>query len=273
MQDRALAARDARSSRRPTATVQVVWSGASTSFVAARSRTVTPKVRGAHRRAAGRGDALPRGVDPGAARQPARGGRPRPLGDRSSPAGCRRRCVPSHCEVLRLKGTGPIPSTTTLHLIEVGRATLKPDAPFAPFVLPTPPTELVARAVRYHTPQPSPVVIANGVAGALAARPSSRRSTARTRWFVPIGRGDVHPWAIGAFQRQGAPADREIEAELRRVPGDRADRHARDGGVLLAASPRAGCSCSAARAARSCSRSRSSRRRRCAATSPTRAGA
>ena len=74
-------------------------------------------------------------------------------------------CVPSHCEVLRLKGKGPIPSTKALHLIEVGRAVLKPGAPIAPFVLPTPPTEQVARAVRYHTPQPSPVVIANGVAG------------------------------------------------------------------------------------------------------------
>jgi hypothetical protein len=46
-------------------------------------------------------------------------------------------CVPSHCEVLRLEGRGPIPSTKVLRLIEVGRATLKPGTPFAPFVLPT----------------------------------------------------------------------------------------------------------------------------------------
>ena len=40
-------------------------------------------------------------------------------------------CVPAHCEVLRLQGSGPIPSTPALRLIEVGRAKLKDDAPFA----------------------------------------------------------------------------------------------------------------------------------------------
>jgi len=34
-------------------------------------------------------------------------------------------CVPAHCEVLRLQGEGPIPSTKALNLIEVGRATVK----------------------------------------------------------------------------------------------------------------------------------------------------
>ncbi len=107
-------------------------------------------------------------------------------------------CVPSHCEVLRLKGRGPIPSTKALNLIEVGTAVLKPNAPFAPFVLPTPPTEQVARAVRYHTPQPSPVVIANGVAGlsATAELETFYRSYA---WLLPLGRSDLHPWDINAF--------------------------------------------------------------------------
>jgi hypothetical protein len=111
------------------------------------------------------------------------------------------RCVPTHCEVLRLKGTGPIPSTRYLNLIEVGRATLKPDAPFAPFVLPAPPTEMVARAVRYHTPQPSPVVIANGVAG-LSATPELETFYRAYGWFLPVGNGEVHPWAVGAFSRK-----------------------------------------------------------------------
>ncbi len=112
-------------------------------------------------------------------------------------------CVPSHCEVLRLKGTGPIPATKDLNLIEVGRATLKPDAPFGPFVLPTPPTEQVARAVRYHTPQPSPTVIANGVA-ALSKTPRARDVLPRVR-LVPPGRA-----------RRGAPVgDRRVRAEGR----------------------------------------------------------
>jgi hypothetical protein len=111
------------------------------------------------------------------------------------------RCVPTHCEVLRLKGTGPIPSTRYLNLIEVGRATLKPDAPFAPFVLPAPATEMVARAVRYHTPQPSPVVIANGVA-AISGTPELQTFYRAYGWFLPAGNGEVHPWAVGAFSRK-----------------------------------------------------------------------
>jgi hypothetical protein len=107
-------------------------------------------------------------------------------------------CVPAHCEVLRLKGKGPIPSTKALNLIEVGRAVLTPDAPFAPFVLPTPPTEQVARAVRYHTPQPSPVVIANGVAG-LSATTELQTFYRSYAWFLPIGRGELHPWGVSSF--------------------------------------------------------------------------
>lgn len=120
-------------------------------------------------------------------------------------------CIPSHCEVLRLEGKGPIPSTKYLNLIEVGRATLKPDAPFAPYVLPAPQTEMVARAVRYHTPQPSPVVIANGVAG-LSATKELQTFYRSYAWFVPIRAGDVHPWAIDAFQRKIDRLTAEIDA-------------------------------------------------------------
>lgn len=126
-------------------------------------------------------------------------------------------CVPSHCEVLRIDGRGPIPSKSTLRLIEVGRATVRPDAPFAAFVAPAGQngTEMVARAVRYHTPQPSPVVLAEGVDG--LSRTSELQTFFRTyAWFLPIGGGDVHPWAIGSFSRSvdrvraaiGAKSDR-----------------------------------------------------------------
>jgi hypothetical protein len=122
-----------------------------------------------------------------------------------------RPCVPSHCEVLRLKGTGPIPATKDLNLIEVGRATIKPDAPFAPFVLPTPPTEQVARAVRYHTPQPSPTVIANGVA-ALSKTPELETFYRAYGWFLPVGHGEVHPWAINGFERKVQRLTATLEA-------------------------------------------------------------
>jgi hypothetical protein len=122
-----------------------------------------------------------------------------------------RRCVPSHCEVLRLAGKGPIPSTPHLRLIEVGRAVLRSDAPFAPFVLPAPPTEMVAQAVRYHTPQPSPIVIANGVAG-LSDNTELETFYRSYAWFVPIGHGDVHPWAIDAFRAKVQRLTAEIQA-------------------------------------------------------------
>ncbi len=120
-------------------------------------------------------------------------------------------CRPSHCEVLRLEGKGPIPSTRYLHLIEVGRAALRPDAPFAPFVLPAPPTEMVARAVRYHTPAPSPVVIANGVEG-LSHNTELETFYRSYAWFVPIAAGDVHPWSVDAFGRTVARLTAQIDA-------------------------------------------------------------
>lgn len=120
-------------------------------------------------------------------------------------------CRPSHCEVLRLEGKGPIPSTPHLRLIDVGRAVLKPDTPFAPFVLPAPPTEMVARAVRYHTPQPSPIVIANGVAG-LSDNTELETFYRSYAWFVPIGHGDVHPWTVDAFRSKVQRLTAEIEA-------------------------------------------------------------
>jgi len=120
-------------------------------------------------------------------------------------------CVPAHCEVLRLQGKGPIPSTKALNLIEVGRATIRPDAPIGPFVLPAPPTEMVAHAVRYHTPQPSPIVIANGVEG-LSHNKELETFYRSYAWFLPVGPGDIHPWAIDAFQQRVQRLTSQVEA-------------------------------------------------------------
>ena len=120
-------------------------------------------------------------------------------------------CVPTHCEVLRLKGAGPIPSTPALHLILVGRATLKPGAPIAPFVLPAPQTEMVAQAVHYHTPQPSPIVIADGIAG--LSRTTELETFYRSyAWFVPVRKGDIHPWSVGAFSARVQKIAAQLEA-------------------------------------------------------------
>jgi hypothetical protein len=110
-----------------------------------------------------------------------------------------RTCVPSHCEVLRLEGPGPVPSKPTLRLIQVGTATLRRNAPFASWIQPVQ-TEQVARAVRYHTPQPSPVLLADGVDG--LSRTTELSSFFRSyAWFVPVQPGDVHPWSVAAYAR------------------------------------------------------------------------
>jgi hypothetical protein len=120
-------------------------------------------------------------------------------------------CVPAQCEVLRLAGTGPIPSTKALNLIEVGRAVIRPDAPVGPFVLPAPPTEMVAHAVRYHTPQPAPIVIANGVQG-LSHNTELETFYRSYAWFLPVEPGDIHPWAIDAFQLRVQRLTSQVEA-------------------------------------------------------------
>jgi hypothetical protein len=107
-----------------------------------------------------------------------------------------RPCVPSRCEVLRLEGQGPIPSAPTLRLIEVGRARLDPGAPFGPFVQP-PAAGIVGAALAYHRPQPSPVVLAEGVSG-LSRTPLLATFYRSYAWFVPLRPGDVHPWSVTA---------------------------------------------------------------------------
>ena len=208
MQDRALAL--ATSQLAPdNREVQVVWSGAVDRF-SNLDATVSPRIRGVtgqqpaaamlFREASiqGRLVNLRAANDLGRYVQLLAGRLPAP-------------CVPSHCEVLRLKGKGPIPSTKALHLIQVGRAVLKPGAPIAPFVLPTPPTEQVARAIRYHTPQPSPVVIANGVAG-LSATTELETFYRSYAWLLPLGRSDLHPWDVSAFTDKVRRLTAEIES-------------------------------------------------------------
>jgi hypothetical protein len=208
MQDRALAQATARLDPADR-TVQVTWGGASDSF-AGLNRGVAPtmaRVLGERPVAAmlfREASVQQRLVNLRAADDL---GRWVKLVSGRLPAPCR----PSHCEVLRLKGRGPIPSTNALRLIEVGRAVLKPDAPFAPFVLPAPRTEMVARAVRYHTPPPSPVVIANGVAG-LSHNTELETFYRSYGWFVPLRAVEVHPWSVGAFGRRVQLLASEIEA-------------------------------------------------------------
>src|SRR6476661_2901775 len=208
MQDRALAESTAQLAPADRV-VQVAWSGAVDSF-AQHDRFVAPRIRSVT------------GQEPARAmlfREASVQGRLvnlRAADDlgrfvRITSGRLPRICVPQHCEVLRLEGRGPIPSTPALRLIEVGRASLRPGAPIGPFVLPTPPTEQVARAVRYHTPQPSPVVIANGVQGLSATRELQTFYRAYA-WVVDIRGADVHPWSISEFGRKVQRLSAQVES-------------------------------------------------------------
>lgn len=110
-----------------------------------------------------------------------------------------RPCVPTRrCEVVRLEGTGHVPRTDDLRLVQVGTVTLRPDAPFAGFVRRASGTEAIASAVAYHAPVQPPLVLAEGVAG-LSRTPELATFFRSYAWIVPVLPGDVHPWAIGRF--------------------------------------------------------------------------
>jgi hypothetical protein len=124
-----------------------------------------------------------------------------------------RRCVPTDCEVLRIAGAGPIPSTPQLRLIEVGRATLPAGVPFRDF-LGRPPvdTSVLSRAIEYHTPPNPPLVLANGVRG-LSQSGELATFFRSYAWFSPIRPGDVHPWSVDAFRARIDRVRSEIGAQ------------------------------------------------------------
>ena len=123
-----------------------------------------------------------------------------------------RTCVPSkRCEVIRVLGTGPVPSTPDLRLVQVGTATLRPDAPFASFIKRAENGGVIREAVAYHRPPQPPMLLAEGVA-ALSRTKELETFYRSYAWLVPIGPGDVHPWAIDRFAADVARIRSEITA-------------------------------------------------------------
>ncbi len=121
-----------------------------------------------------------------------------------------RTCEPTRrCEVIRILGTGPVPSTPDLRLVQVGTATLRPDAPFATFIKRAEEGAGVRQAVAYHRPPQPPMLIAEGVAG-LSRTPELQTFYRSYAWLVPIRPGDVHPWAIDRFAADVARARSEV---------------------------------------------------------------
>ncbi len=141
-------------------------------------------------------------------------------------------CTPTYCEVLRIEGTGPIPSKPTIRLVQVGRATLDPDAPFASFIQPAT-TGIVSAAVQYHRPQPSPVVLAEGVDG-VSRTPELASFFRSYAWFLPVRPGDVHPWSVATYTKQVDDVRARAHRAIGQLRGDGAHRRARRLGRVLA---------------------------------------
>jgi hypothetical protein len=104
-----------------------------------------------------------------------------------------RTCSSSRCEVIRLGGTGPLPSVPGIRLVEVGEGNLTSPVPFGQ--LPGAAARLGESFAPEHTP---PFVVAEGFdqLSDLEALRSLYRTYA---WVLPLSPESVHPWEIDAL--------------------------------------------------------------------------
>ena len=123
--------------------------------------------------------------------------------------------------------------------------------------------------MRYHAPQPSPVLLAEGVDG-LSRTSELRPSSGRMRGSCRCSRATCTRGRSTRTRSSVDGAARQARAHVGLVPGDGADRRADGRGLRRRGSPRDACCCSAVKPARSCSPSRSWPRHRCVARLPKR---
>jgi hypothetical protein len=111
-------------------------------------------------------------------------------------------CTPERCEVLRLRGSGPLPSAPGLRLVAVGTAKLRSRQLYGDFLRSTDSAVSDAtvrpelgQTAEYHRPPPAPLVVAEGRAALASAAPLAR--TYRTyAWVWPVDPGRPHLWDI-----------------------------------------------------------------------------
>src|SRR4051812_2986455 len=123
-----------------------------------------------------------------------------------------RRCVPTHCEVLELGGTGPVPKIQGLTLAVVGKATLESPLPFGNLITRETYASVLSSALLYHTAPTPPLFLAEGVDGLAHARvfvPTFRSYT----WAAPLQPGSVHPWSIDGFARRVTQTRSALQAK------------------------------------------------------------
>ena len=130
-----------------------------------------------------------------------------------------RRCVPEHCEVVRLRGEGRIPNVPGLRLVEVGEATLETPVLFGDFIAPVTSgraratlSPFLQEAARYHQPAPAPLVLADGVDG-LVSSPELTSAYRSYSWVVPLEAGTVRAWNVDGFPEDVARARSSLQTQ------------------------------------------------------------
>jgi hypothetical protein len=107
-------------------------------------------------------------------------------------------CRPNDCELVVVRGGGPVPRLPFLHV--VGRASFAPDAPLDAYFAPS-------------GKNPPPLLLANGVRGLAAAPLPDVEGIARTYgWVAPVGPGSVHDWEIPGFAARIDRANARLQA-------------------------------------------------------------
>ena len=128
-------------------------------------------------------------------------------------------CRPDHCEVVRLRGSGPLPSEPGLRLVEVGQAVLRSPVLFGDFIAPVESGRRRAalspafrEAAAYHRPPTAPLVLADGVDG-LTRSPELQNVYRSYSWVVPLRSGSVRAWDVSDLGGAVARARSSLQAE------------------------------------------------------------
>ena len=125
-----------------------------------------------------------------------------------------RTCDADRCEVVQLRGAGPLPHG----FVAVGRARLRSTTLFGDAV----PADRNAldrarlapayqRSARYHAPAPPPLLLGDDVR-TLAAHPALRSTYRSYGWVEELRPEDVQPWEVGAFLRRLDRARASLQA-------------------------------------------------------------
>ncbi|TML72720.1 MAG: ABC transporter permease [Actinobacteria bacterium] len=123
-----------------------------------------------------------------------------------------RACTPSHCEVIQIGGSGPIPPIDGLRLVRVGRGGLASAVPLGNLITRETYRSVLSSSLRYHTAATPPLLLAEGVRG--LARAAVFGPTYRSYvWTVPLGAHDVHPWTLDRFAEQVQRQRSRVEAQ------------------------------------------------------------